>query len=140
MIKGVVFLGIMAMILGMVGISEAYYTNPPATVNFTLGTITWDNPYDDPIATKYPYDVYTFNDDLTAEHLMQSTAVGASTPLLYLFQDSPSFNQTNPDTFLDWLTYAAGTGGINYTLTAGTTYHLVVTETGTRRWEWRFND
>lgn len=125
-----IYLVIMVMTLGMAGVAEAYITNQ--SYGFSPASLSWDNPYDQPIATKFPYYVYKFTDDVTAAHLMQSTAVGQSTPLIYLFQDSPSFKSTDPTTFVNPLTFAAGPDGITYTLTAGAKYDLVVTETGTR--------
>ena len=127
------FLGIIVMILGMVGAAQGYMTTQNYT--FNIGSPTWDNPYDDPTTTKFPYYVYSFTDDITAAHLISSTAVSTSTPLIYLFDSAhtPGFNATVPTTFTNWLAYAAGTQGLTYALTSGTGYYVVVTETGSRQ-------
>lgn len=130
--KILICLVISAIMLCTAGGARAYSTT--LNITFTSPGITWNNPYD-ATENRYPAYVLSFTDDATMAHLMQSSAPGSATPLLYLFDKAhtPNFSATNVSTWVNYQMYAAGTAGgfagFTYGLTAGTQYWLVATET-----------
>ena len=130
--KILICLAVAAVVFGMAGGAQAYST----TQNFNLQSpgVSWNNPYD-ATSNPYPAYVYSFTDDVTSTHFVQSNAPGTATPLLYLFDNvhTPGFSATNVTTWTGYQAYAVGTVGgvasLTYGLTAGTKYWLVATET-----------